>query len=123
MTWIEKYNVVQHVHKLTKVSMEYISYMFKCMQELSHGTPNLTVQLWQWQLLLAVHFPPQAGITALSIASWNGHMEVVEMLLHQHADVSIYDAVCIPSTIAIITCCMSAVWTIRDPAFSAWPPL
>ena len=107
MTWIEKYNIVQPVHRLKKV-------MFKCMQELS--------QLWQWQLLLAVYFPPQAGITALSIASWNGHMEVVEMLLHQHADVSIYDAVCIPSMI-VITCCMSAVWTIRHPAFSAWPPL
>jgi len=115
MTWIENYNVVQHVHKLTKVSMEYITYMFKCMQELS--------QLWQWQLLLAVHFPPQAGITALSIASWNGHVEVVEILLHQHADVSIYDAVCIPSTIAIVTCCMSAVWTIRYSAFSTWPSL
>ena len=43
--------------------------------------------------LLLSCFSPQDGGTALHKASWNGHLEVVKLLVQSHANVNVKDKV------------------------------
>ena len=50
----------------------------------------------------------QDGMTAVYIASWKGHMEVVQLLLQQHADVKISKTVLVQHCIIFSILCTSS---------------
>jgi len=56
------------------------------------GSPH-----WCITSILVYIYCTQCGITALSSASWEGHQEVVRLLLQEKADVNIRDEVHVPS--------------------------
>lgn len=60
-----------------------------------------------------VEFSPivaQFGQTALFFASWNGHVQVVQLLLQQHANIGICDDV--SSSLTVLCHCMFLLYVL-----------
>ena len=64
----------------------------------------------------------QGGLTALYYASIRGHLEIVQLLLHDHHDINICNTVCTVNT-AVYVACMN-ILSVCVPSLVVWcsPP-